>query len=182
MKLKQAICLGLLLFVAFPAAGFAKERWISISPMAFSDDDDNIALLYKTDIGGEAYVTLGTSYGHVWAPVNFPSDADKREVDLVEARVFDNLDVLNPTQTLDYAHIDVSLVKVDFETGQTTQVIWLGTGWQGAPGHIILSGSPITDAEIDNQKYSWYLRLTVELYPISLKDDLRLYGVRIRYK
>jgi hypothetical protein len=183
MRLKPVMSIYLLLLLAFPASGLAKDRWISISPMAFSNHDEGgKAILYKTEFGGEAYVTLGTNYGHVWAPVNFPPDADKREVNLVEARVFDNLDILNPTQVMDYAHIDVSLVKVDFETGQTTRVVWIGTGFQGAPGHIIISGSPNTNAEIDNQRYSWYLRLTVELQSPLFKDDLRLYGVRISYK
>jgi hypothetical protein len=183
MRLKPVISICLLLLIAFPTAGLAKERWISISPMAFSTHDESgKALIYKTEFGDEAYVTLGTTYGHVWAPVNFPPDADKCEVRLVEARVFDNLDILNGTQTMDYAALAVGLVRIDFESGQTENVIWFGTAWQGAPGHIILSGSPPGKTEIDNQKYSWYLRLTVELQSSLYKDDLRFYGVRISYK
>lgn len=183
MRLKSVFSVLILLLFAFPSAGLAKDRWISISPMAFSTHDDaQKALIYKTEFGGEAYLTLGTNYGHVWAPVNFPPEADKKQVQLLEARVFDNLDILNPTQTMDYAAVAVRLVRLDFESGQIENVVTVGTGFQGAPGHIVLSGSPYVDAEIDNQRYSWYLRFTVELVSPLYKDDLRLYGVRIGYK
>ena len=83
---------------------------------------------------------------------------------------------------MDYAALAVHLVRLDFETGQTKTVRSVGTGFAGAPGHIILSDSTGMNTKINNRKYSWFLRFAVELQSPLFKDELRLYGVRIAYK
>jgi hypothetical protein len=81
---------------------------------------------------------------------------------------------------LDVANIRIDLIKVDLATGLITGVMAVGTGMMGAPGLVTLSDTTGTNVKIDNKKWAWYLKCTVELS--GNKDELRLYGVRIRYK
>lgn len=172
MKFKLTLFSIFLLLVVSPSLVYG-ANWISIPGIVFVGDAD--ILMYKYE-GISSYLTLETTYGSAWAPVNFPPKAKK--VIRMDATVYDGLDVF--FGILDVANIRIDLIKVDMATGLITGVMAVGTGMQGAPGLVTLTDTTGTDVQIDNKKWAWYLKCTVELS--GNRDELRLYGVRIRYK
>ena len=176
MKTKP-MCFAVFLMLIVSPSFVLGATWISVSGMTFVGDAD--ILMFKKE-GISSYLTLETTYGSAWAPVNFPPNLKNKKVVRMEALVYDGLDAM--FGIIDVANIQVYLNKVDLGTGAVTTVMSLGTGYSGAPGLITASTNLATDAEIDNKKWAWYLKCTVELQTPSYKDDLRLYGVRIRYK
>lgn len=174
MKFKLLFFAVLLLLIVSPT--FVQgATWISISGMVFVGDAD--ILMYKYE-GISSYLTLDTTYGSAWAQVNFPPNSKGKKVVRMDATVYDGLDAM--FGILDVANIRIDLIKVELATGLIKGVMAVGTGYMGAPGLVTLSDTTGTDAQIDNKKWAWYLKCTVELS--GNRDDLRLYGVRIRYK
>ncbi len=150
-------------------------NWISVSAMVFTGDfvEPNI---YKNDDFFTSYLTIDSTLGIAWAPVSFPPKA--KQVMRMDASVYDGLEAW--FGIIDVAALGVDLVKVDLSTGAITTVLAIGTAGRGAPGDIILTDNVGTDTSINNKKWAWYLRFRTELS--GDKDNLRLYGVRIRYK
>jgi hypothetical protein len=176
MKIRQMFFTVFLLLIVSPV--FVQgANWISISGMTFVGDADIIMHKYE---GISSYVTLETTIGFAWAPVTFPPNTKGKEVIRMEALIYDGLDV--KYGILDVANVGISLHKVDLDTGLDTVVMSTGTGYSGAPGLITLSTKQATDPQIDNKKWSWYIKFRVELPSSSQYDEMRLYGVRIRYK
>ena len=176
MKFRPLFFAVVLLLIVSPSI-VQGASWISISGMTFVGDTNIVMHKYE---GISSYLTLATTIGYAWAQVNFPPNVKGKKVVRMEALVYDGLDAM--FGILDVANIGVSLVKVELATGLVIDVISTGTGYSGAPGLVTLSTTNATDAEIDNKKWAWYLRCRVELSSSNLNDELRLYGVRIRYK
>ena len=86
--------------------------------MVFVGDADIVMHKYE---GISSYLTLATTIGFAWAPVNFPPNTKGKKVVRLEALVYDGLDA--SFGILDVANIGVSLHKVDLATGLVTQVM-----------------------------------------------------------
>ena len=178
MKFKPMFFAVFLLLVVSPSL-VQGANWISVSGMVFVGDAD--VLMFKED-GFSSYLTLQTSYGYAWAPVNFPPNTKGKKVVRMEALVYDGSTA--SFGMLDIGGIRIHLVKVDLATGGVTYVMGAGTPFAQAPGLVTLVATigPYTEidsGEIDNKKWAWYLRCIAAAPNI---DELRLYGVRIRYK
>ena len=150
----------------------AQEGYVSVPAAAFkgSSDMEDYNITTYTDDNWPHYVKM-RSTGAVLAPVNFPIEGV--QVKSMRVTLYDDTD---------WGEVGITLFRVSLWSGNQTKVFDVWSGDIATPGLVRMSDWTGKARYVDNSKYAWFIMVWFAIGNQAAADNLRFYGVKIKYK